>query len=305
MKLGNLKKTDLREIWPHEARDFTNWVSQPENISILSEELGININVLQTEAEVGRFNVDILAEEEETEQKVVIENQLENTDHTHLGQIITYASGLEAKYIIWIVKDVREEHRQAIDWLNEHTDNDVNFFLVIIELWRIDRSDPAPKFVIVSKPNNWKKAMMRGSRGNELSNIELFRMDFWTNFHKYLKDNDIDLKPEQPRPNHWCSLRLGKSDRHISFTTNTRKSAITCDFNLYDKELFRKIYESKDKIESQLDLGQLGWHELPEKKVSVVRISTECDLKNSESWTEGYAWLSSVGLKFRELFSNV
>src|SRR5688500_799529 len=119
--LAKLKTLDLREVWGHEASDFTIWLSQEENLNLLSEEIGVTIKLLQVEANVGKFNVDILAEEESSERKIIIENQLEDTNHDHLGKIITYASGYDASIVIWIVRDFREEHRKAIDWLNEHT----------------------------------------------------------------------------------------------------------------------------------------------------------------------------------------
>ena len=152
--LGKIKKVELRKAWNHEASDFTNWLAEEENLRLLSDEIGVDIKLIQTEATVGRFNVDILAEEENTGNKIVIENQLEVTNHDHLGKIITYASGFDASIVIWVVKEVREEHRQAIDWLNEHTDEDLAFFLIQVELWQIGDSPFAPKFEIVSKPND-------------------------------------------------------------------------------------------------------------------------------------------------------
>ena len=131
MKLGKLRKIHLREAWKHEALNFTGWLAEEDNLALLSDEIGIDISLIQTEASVGKFNVDILAEEENGNRKIVIENQLESTDHDHLGKIITYASGFDAEIIIWIVKDVRDEHKQAIDWLNENTIEKVNFSLLI------------------------------------------------------------------------------------------------------------------------------------------------------------------------------
>jgi hypothetical protein len=118
MALSKLKKVNLREEWKHEATDFTNWLAKDENLLLLSEEIGIDISLVQTEASVGQFSVDILAEESNTNRKIVIENQLETTDHDHLGKIITYASGFDAEIVIWIVKGVRDEHKQAVDWLS-------------------------------------------------------------------------------------------------------------------------------------------------------------------------------------------
>lgn len=108
--LGKLEKIDLRTVWSHEAYDFTNWLAEEENLNLLGEEVGIDLKLIKTEADVGRYNVDILAEEENTGHKIIIENQLEMTDHDHLGKIITYASGYDANIIIWIVKDVRDMH---------------------------------------------------------------------------------------------------------------------------------------------------------------------------------------------------
>ncbi|MBU1121650.1 MAG: DUF4268 domain-containing protein, partial [Candidatus Omnitrophica bacterium] len=157
MTLSKLKKVALRNVWKNEAKDFTNWLAEEENLSLLSDEIGIDIKLIKTEAIVGSFNVDILAEEENTGKKIIIENQLEITNHDHLGKIITYASGYDADIIIWLIKDVRDEHKQAIDWLNEHTDEKLNFFIIKIELWQIGDSPVAPKFQIISKPNDWAK----------------------------------------------------------------------------------------------------------------------------------------------------
>ncbi len=128
-------------MWAHEAHTFTKWLAEPENLELLSDEIGIGIELVQVEANVGRYNVDMLAREENTEKKIIIENQLETTNHSHLGQLITYAAGLETEYIIWPVREAREEHQQAVDWLNEHTDDKLNFFLVVVELWQIGASD--------------------------------------------------------------------------------------------------------------------------------------------------------------------
>ena len=170
MKLGKLEKIkDLRSVWKHEANDFTKWLSEEENLNTLGEEIGIDIELISTEAKTGSFSTDILASESNTNNKIIIENQLESTDHDHLGKIITYASGHDAKTIIWIVKEVREEHRQAIDWLNEHTDEEINIFLCKIELWKIGNSEIAPKFQIVSSPNNWTKTVKKSADNKKTS----------------------------------------------------------------------------------------------------------------------------------------
>ena len=147
-KLSRLEEIrDLRTVWPHEALDFTPWLSQDENISLLADAIGLDITVDETESSVGDFNVDIFASETGTDRKIIIENQLEDTNHDHLGKLITYASGKSADVIIWVVKHAREEHKAAIEWLNNHTDEKIGFFLCEIKLYRIGTSEPAVKII--------------------------------------------------------------------------------------------------------------------------------------------------------------
>ena len=150
---------DLRKVWPHEALDFTPWLAKDENIAILGNEIGMEIAVDGTESAVGDFSVDIIATDIATGQKVIIENQLEDTNHDHLGKLITYAAGKEARTIIWVVKHAREEHRAAIEWLNNHTDDDIGFFLCEIHLYKVGNSNPAVKFSVIEKPNDWIKSV--------------------------------------------------------------------------------------------------------------------------------------------------
>lgn len=162
MKLGKLEEIrDLRSVWKHEALDFSPWLA--ENIGELGAELGIDIEVIEKESTVGDFSVDIFARDADTGRKIIIENQLEDTDHDHLGKLITYASGKNADLVIWIVKKAREEHRSAIEWLNAHTDEGIGFVLCELKLYRISGSEPAPKFVIIERPNDWAKEMKKSA----------------------------------------------------------------------------------------------------------------------------------------------
>ena len=158
VKLGKIQEVkDLREVWKNEAYDFTPWLAEEDNLSLLADAVGLEITLDETESTVGDFNVDIFATETGTDRKIIIENQLESTDHDHLGKLITYASGKSADIIIWVVKAAREEHRAAIEWLNNHTDEDIAFFLVEIKLYQIDNSNIAVKFEVVERPNDWAK----------------------------------------------------------------------------------------------------------------------------------------------------
>jgi len=156
--LGRMKKVDVREVWKDEAGGFTPWLVKEDNLALLADTVGIELELEATEKDVGPFRADILCKDTVDGHWVLIENQLEKTDHTHLGQLLTYAAGLKAVTIVWIAKHFTEEHRAALDWLNEITDDRFNFFGLEIELWKIGESPTAPKFNMACKPNEWTKA---------------------------------------------------------------------------------------------------------------------------------------------------
>ncbi len=293
--LSRLKKVDLRKIWKSESRDFTPWLAQEDNIKILGDELGIEIDpdTIETEVKIGSFNADIVARESNTGRNVIIENQLESTDHDHLGKLITYASGYEASYIIWIVRVVRDEHKQAIDWLNEHTDEDLNFFLVKMEVWQIEESPYAPKFHIVSQPNDWKKSMRRASREG-LTETEIFQLNFWTAFKEYLDDKKSDLKPGNPGPRAWFSIPLGVSKAHLETIILKSKGRIGVKVYIPDsKELYRCLEERKEEIEDKF-AHSLEWMSKEKNKYSQIVIYKKVKLSDESKWKEYFEWLSEI-----------
>ncbi|HHH52586.1 MAG TPA: DUF4268 domain-containing protein, partial [Bacteroidetes bacterium] len=250
MKLGRIEQVDLREIWKHEATNFTKWLAKPENLDLLSDEIDIELSLIDTEYNVGRFNVDIFAEEPSADRKVIIENQLERTDHDHLGKLITYASGLDAEIIIWIVKDVLEEHQQAIDWLNENTDEKINFFAIKMEVWKIGSSEPAPKFHIISKPNNWTKSVKQSVQTSALTDTKLLQLKFWDDFKQYAQDKNFNLRLRKTNPQHWYDLSFGRTDCHIGLTINSQKKELACEIYIPNsKETFEQFYNNKEDID--------------------------------------------------------
>ena len=302
MNLGKLQKVDVRTVWMHEAHDFTNWLANESNLNLLGEEIGIDIKLIKTEADVGRYNVDILAEEENTGRKIIIENQLEMTDHDHLGKLITYASGYDANIVIWIVKDVRDEHKQAIDWLNEHTDDKVNLFAVKMELWKINDSPCAPKFQIISKPNDWAKALKSSTANSELTDTKMTQLDFWTKFKQYAIEKGSKLRLRKAYPQHWYDISFGTSGVHISLTINTQSNLLGCEIYISDsKEIFNKFHLSKANIENELG-EQLEWMELPEKKASRIKFSHKADLSDVSQWEKHFEWLKVSAEKFQQVF---
>ena len=305
MTLGKLEKVELRSFWKHEATDFTEWLSQPENLETLGDEIGLEITLVNTEVDVGSFSADIVAREETSGIKIVIENQLETTDHKHLGQVLTYAAGLGAEYIVWVVKDARDEHKQAVDWLNEHTNEKINFFLLRIELWRIGKSELAPKFEIVCSPNDWTKSIRSNAfSSNELSETKLFQLEFWKQLCNYAKETYPRLKLRTPKPQHWFNIAIGNSNCYISLTTNTSEDKVGCEIYIKDsKELFNIFFSNKDAIEKELELNDISWQPLPSKKASRVRITRPANF-DEENQNKTFDWLLQTATKFSKTFGK-
>lgn len=301
--LSKLNKVELRDVWGHEALDFTSWLAQQENLDALSEEVGIDIKLVKTEANVGKFSVDILAEEEATGRKIIIENQLEDTNHDHLGKIITYASGYDAEIIIWIVRDVREEHQKAVDWLNEHTDENISFFLIKIELWQIEGSNPAPKFDIMVSPNEWAKAIKTNPTNGELTNTKLQQLEFWNKFKKYVRGNDTRIRLQTPRPQHWYDVSMGSSESHIALTINSRENLIGCEIYISrNKELFNFLRERKDEIEKKVGMA-IEW--VDAAVASRIKIKMEVpELFNQNYSEKHFAWLYENTILFQKVFGD-
>ncbi len=302
MVLAKLEKVDLREVWQHEAIHFTNWLAKPENLELLSDEIGIGINLIQTEANVGAFNVDILAEEEGTGKKIVIENQLESTNHDHLGKIITYASGFDAETIIWIVKTVRDEHKQAVDWLNEHTDSGVNIFAIEMEVWKIGNSPFAPKFQVIAKPNDWAKTIKKSSPQEGISDTKVLQLEFWSNFKEFVGNKNKNFKLRKAHPQHWYDISVGSSLAHIGLTINSQQNQLGCELYIHDsKSLYNHLMADKMEIE-QIITEHIEWMELPAKKASRIKVITDFHFNHKDNWPDSYEWLLQEMNNFQAAF---
>lgn len=299
--LGVIERVyDLRTIWPHEAYDFTKWLAQDENLSVLSNAIGIDITLEETESAVGSFSVDLFATEEGTGRRIIIENQLEDTNHDHLGKIITYASGKNAEVVIWIVRHARDEHKQAIEWLNQRTDDNIGFFLLEIELWRIDNSLPAPKFNIVERPNDWAKTM-KATEG--ISDTRKLQLRYWQAFAEYAfarTDFQRAFTKRKPLPQQWYSLSIGNSQYSIDLLINTQKKRITVGIYARDKnDIYQRFNADKERIETELGTP-LEWR--TGKKGCRAYVSCSADIEQDESaWPAQFSWLCSMALKLRDI----
>lgn len=203
--LSRLRRVDEREVWRHEAEDFTPWLAKPENLEFLGETLGMKLKLEDTEVGVGGYTADILAFDTTDNSRVVIENQLERTDHGHLGQILTYAAGLHALKVVWVAKQFTDEHRAALEWLNENTRENIRFFGLEIEVWRIGDSPAAPKFNIVAKPNDWTKNLPI-----LLPPVKMAQREFWRGFADYAKRTGTKFRPTAPPAASSMTLAIGR-----------------------------------------------------------------------------------------------
>ncbi|MCD1147835.1 DUF4268 domain-containing protein [Peptoniphilus sp. KCTC 25270] len=268
--LGRLKEVDIRELWAHEQYNFSNWLAKEENIELLNETVGLTLTDIDKEVYVGSYRCDLVAVDETTDIKIIIENQLDSTDHDHLGKIITYASGLDANVIIWIVKEAREEHKSAIEWLNNNMAKEISFFLLEIKAYRIGDSLPAPMFKVVEKPNDFIKSN-KSVKDGDLSKTQAERLNFWTEFNRVVTENGKPFNVRKATTDHWYDVAIGTSDAHISITLVNKDGTIGVELYVRDcKDLFDNLYEHKEEIENKLGFN-MHWERLDDKKASRIK----------------------------------
>lgn len=297
--LGRLERVELRDIWLSEASDFTPWLARKENLDILGQTLGIDLELEAQERPVGPFRADLLCKDIGTDRWVLIENQLERTDHNHLGQLLTYASGLEAVTIVWIAARFTEEHRSTLDWLNRITHESFRFFGLEVELWRIGASPPAPKFNIVSKPNDWSQSVAQAARAIdevELSETRLMQRAYWAAFDKALAASNGPVRGgKKPQPQSWMAYSIGRSHLTLNAATVRPKKQVRAELYISSdraKAFFHLLAAQKDEIERELGFA-LDWEELPAGQDSRISVSLDdADPENEADWTRQHEWLA-------------
>lgn len=269
-EIGRLIEVDVRELWKHEQYDFSNWLAKESNIEYLNEILGLTLIEVDKEINVGPYRCDIVATDETSGLKVIIENQLESTNHDHLGKIITYASGIDAKVIVWIVREAKEEHRAAIEWLNNYTSSEIDFFLIEIHAYKIGNSNPAPKFEVVEKPNDFVKRSKNKDDG-ELNTSQTERLIFWTQFNEKILSKGKPFNLRKPTTDHWYDVAIGTSSAKIAIDLVNKENCIVIELYIHsDKELYDSLFEKKNEIERELDM-HFEWDRLDSKKASRIK----------------------------------
>ncbi|WP_394727587.1 DUF4268 domain-containing protein [Altererythrobacter sp. GH1-8] len=304
--LGRLVRVELRDIWKSEATDFTPWLARDENLNVLAETLALNLEVEATERPVGPFRADILCKDLANDSWVLIENQLEKTDHTHLGQLLTYASGLEAVTIVWIAASFTEEHRSTLDWLNRITDTSFRFFGLEVELWKIGESPAAPKFNIVSKPNDWSKAVHKAAQAiddSELSETKLLQRDYWDAFHTVLEAQRGPISGQRtPQAQNWMNYPVGRTGFVLATVMQIWEKYIRAELYITGakaKDRFAQLEEMKSEIEAELGY-KLFWDLLPAGQDCRITVTLDASPEDRDDWTRQHQWLAQ---KLNELHS--
>ena len=303
--LSRLEQVDLREAWVSESGEFTPWLAKEDNLQLLGNAIGIELELEAQEKNVGPFRADILCKDTATNDWVLIENQLEWTDHTHLGQLLTYAAGLKAVTIVWIAKKFTEEHRAALDWLNEITNDSFTFFGIEIELWRIGDSLTAPKFNIVCQPNDWSKRVKEVAEG-EITETKLLQQEYWTVLRKLLLERNSVVVPQKPLPQHWTNFAIGRAYFGMHASLNTQKSFIVVGVDFYGpnaKTHFALIEVQKEAIEKNLGFP-LEWERMPNRiQARIALRKRDVDPTDRNDWPSQHEWLIEKLEAFHRTFA--
>ena len=300
--LGIMTKIEVRRQWPNEATDFTPWLAKEENLAELGKALGIEMEVERVEAAVGPYSADILAKNPEG-QYIIIENQLEKTNHDHLGKAITYGSVLGATAIVWIATQFTEEHRRALGWLNDNTTEELSFYGVLVELWKIDDSRPAVQFNVICRPAVIKPSEA-GTYDKDLTGAKKLQLDFWTAFAEKLLEKGVVPSAQTPRPQYWFNIALGKSGVYISNIANTEAGRVGVRVYI-DKKVaklgFKQLLAQKEEIEKELG-EQLEWDPNPQSQEKSIALNRDTNLHNRNEWPDAIEWLVDRTSKFRTVF---
>lgn len=304
LEFGKIKKLNIRDVWQHEAYNFTPWLA--ENLDKLGEAVGMDLELVEQESSVGKFSLDLLAKDLSTGHTVIIENQFGDTDHDHLGKILTYAAGFDASIIIWISECVRDEHRQTIEWLNQRTDTETQFFAIEIEIFKIDESKPAFNFKPIVFPNEWRKSKKESWKSNPSAKAEAYR-EYFQSLIDELRNKYNFTKAKVAQPQNWYLFPTGISG--ISYGTSFalgRRVRVELYIDVGKAEINKKLYdwlfEQKETIENEFG-DALEWERLDDRRASRIAIYREGSIDDVEILQDIQTWVIQELLKFRKVFS--
>jgi Domain of unknown function (DUF4268) len=307
--LGKLEPVDPRSIWQHEAGDFTPWLLN--NADRLADALGIELELETAEYPVGGYKLDLVGRDLTNDAVLIVENQLEGTDHSHLGQVLTYAAGTAASTIIWVATAFRPEHRQALDWLNENTGEQAHFFGIEIQVVKIGDSPSAPLFNVVVQPNDWQKQVRAATQSGAVSERGALYMRLWERLL-------ARVQADYPQ---WSSARKASPDNWIEMKAPIKGCKFSQSFaqghrlrhELYidtgDADRNLEIFESlpSRKAEMEQAYGRpLTWEELPTRRACrVANYKDGCDVTQEDRFEEYIDWFIDAGTRLRKALSTV
>lgn len=306
--VARLVRLDPRTVWQREAGNFTPWLA--DNLDALSEALGIDLELVEREVPVGNFSADIVARDPNTGRLVLIENQLESTDHSHLGQLITYAAGVGAGVVVWVSRELREEHRQALDWLNQHTDDGTNFFGVVVELLRIDESRPAVNFKVEALPNRWvQQAKAHVASVESLSEKRLAYQAFFQELIDELRNAHRFTNAKVGQPQNWYSFSSGISEcRYGASFTSDDRLRVELYIDTGDGDLNKAIFDTLLTRRAEFERGfgePLEWERLDNRRASRITVARPDSSITAGPTGEMRAWAVDRLLKMRSTFGQV
>ena len=307
MEFGKLQYLDLREAWVNEASDFTPWLA--DNIQVLGDVLGLELELKEREASVGNFSCDLHAVDLASGRTVIIENQLEATDHTHLGQLLTYAAGLEAAVVVWVAREIRDEHRAALDWLNRKTAADINFFAVVPRVFKIDESKPTYELQLVVSPNEWEKDASQSVSAAPSTKALQYKAFFQGLIDAARAKGFRGLRNALPQ--NWMRFSTGRSEIgcYVSFTS-TKKLRVELYFESASAEVNKARFDAVNAIRTEIEKSvsaDLNWERLDEKKGARIAIYHDASVESQPEELDALsAWaLDNLLLLRDKLFPQV
>jgi len=304
-EIGVLESVEITEMWRLETA-FSDWLAEPDNLELFGEKIGLKLAESEREVGVGKFFADIHCRDVENDCVAVIENQFGQTNHDHLGKLLTYAASLEAVTVVWIAEDFRFEHCQSMDWLNEISRPDIHFFGVEIKLRKIGDSAIAPDFVVVSEPNDWARTMRTVAN---LSEKDRAQYEYWTAFQDFCRSRHegLGLNLSKPCTMDWMYFPLGHGVSGIAHGNialrprkNLIKAIILVDHKKNSYEHFQQLESHKEQIESNVPNLFFQWNGNPEKTIQTLSVSKDCNPSDKNDWRNQHQWLADSIARMRE-----
>lgn len=303
-EVGRFERANVREAWPNEERDFTPWLATPENLGLLGQAVRMDLELVGTEVSVGPYYADILCREtSEQDSLIVIENQFGRTDPDHLGRLFVYAAGLKANTLIWIAETFQDDHRAALDWINSQTIDGIDVFGIEMELWRIGNSLPAPRFNIVSQPNNWSEAVRDTARRvvqGEMGEREQMFLEYWTQFRDRLASTGLTVRPTKPHPQRWMDMTFCRGvGIYAAIAPRTGLNRVSLKFTGADREICHRL--ELDQVSIERELGFNLTFEKATKADYLRRDEREQPIMSHEDWPRQHQWMCDTMRDFQRV----